>query len=139
MESIYLNITNSLPIWVQIFTLPFILVFLFIIPVFGYFATFNGFRKWMVIIACTLVDISLLSAIIMAFIEANKINSIWEEDIKKGIKKELTTRGHKAEALDIMEKGNFFDKKKIIIINIEDKIYTASITTSEKGTLISFI
>ena len=93
----------------------------------------------MVIISCTLVDISLLSAIIMAFIEANKINSIWEEDIKKGIKKELTTRGHKAEALDIMEKGNFFDKKKIIIINIEDKIYTASITTSEKGTLISFI
>ena len=93
MESIYLNITNSLPIWVQIFTLPFILVFLFIIPVFGYFATFNGIRKWMVIIACTLVDISLLSAIIMAFIEANKINSIWEEDIKKGIKKELTTRG----------------------------------------------
>lgn len=58
---------------------------------------------------------------------------------KKSIKKELTARGHKAEALDIMEKGNFFDKKKIIIIKIEDKIYTASITTSEKGTLISFI
>ncbi len=75
----------------------------------------------------------------MAFIEANKINSIWEEDIKKGIKKELTARGHKAKALDIMEKGNFFDKKKIIIIKIEDKIYTAAITTSEKGTLISFI
>lgn len=51
----------------------------------------------------------------------------------------LTARGHKAEALDIMEKGSFFDKKKIIIINIEDKIYTASITTSEKGSLISFI
>jgi len=42
-------------------------------------------------------------------------------------KKELTARGHKAEALDIIEKGNFFDKKKIIIIKIEDKIYTASI------------
>ena len=31
------------------------------------------------------------------------------------------------------------NKKKIIIIKIEDKIYTAAITTSEKGTLISFI
>ena len=58
---------------------------------------------------------------------------------KQGIKKELTAIGHKAEALDIIEKGNFFDKKKIIIIKIEDKIYTAAITTSEKGTLISFI
>ena len=58
---------------------------------------------------------------------------------KQGIKKELTVRGHKAEALGIIEKGNFFDKKKIIIIKIEDKIYTAAITTSEKGTLISFI
>lgn len=57
---------------------------------------------------------------------------------KKRYKKELTARGHKAEALDIMEKSNFFDKKKIIIIKIEDKIYTAAITTSEKGTLISF-
>ena len=68
------------------------------------------------------------------------IINIWEEDIKTRYKKkELTAIGHKAEALDIIEKGNFFDKKKIIIIKIEDKIYTAAITTSEKGTLISFI
>ena len=57
----------------------------------------------------------------------------------KVLKKELTAIGHKAEALDIIEKGNFFDKEKIIIIKIEDKIYTAAITTSEKGTLTSFI
>ena len=67
------------------------------------------------------------------------IINIWEEDIKTRYKKELTAIGHKAGALDIIEKGNFFDKKKIIIIKIEDKIYTAAITTSEKGTLISFI
>jgi hypothetical protein len=65
------------------------------------------------------------------------IINIWEEDIKTRYKKRAF--GHKAEALDIIEKGNFFDKKKIIIIKIEDKIYTAAITTSEKGTLISFI
>lgn len=67
------------------------------------------------------------------------IINIWEEDIKTRYKKRAYRYGHKAEALDIIEKGNFFDKKKIIIIKIEDKIYTAAITTSEKGTLISFI
>ena len=64
------------------------------------------------------------------------IINIWEEDIKTRYKKKSLP------LLDIrrkLEKGNFFDKKKIIIIKIEDKIYTAAITTSEKGTLISFI